>query len=440
MDKILELRRKIAALLEEMRGLNTKAETEKRDFTAEESSQYATKKSEIESLRAQEQRAIELKELDDAAAATRASNGGNGATIEVISNPNDNGSRLFANLGEQLRAIQKQATTGQVDERLNKLNNESRAAAGMNESVPSEGGFAVQTDFAGMMMESAAKAGNILPRVDQFTVGAGSNSARWVEIDETDVSTTVFGGVQVFWAGEAAAVTASKPVLKEKELKLEKLMGLAYATYELENDSTFISDLYTRAFTLAIQRKLEEGIISGSGAGRPLGILNGGGLVSVAKETNQAADTIVWENLSKMYNRAVNKDSIGSYVWLTNPDVSEQLDFLSFPVGTGGVPVYLPASQEGSITTLKGRPVVESDQLKALGDKGDVLFADLSQYMLIRKGGVQADTSMHVQFLTAENAFRFIFRANGMPKKNKTLTIKNSSNARSSYVTLDARA
>jgi hypothetical protein len=60
--------------------------------------------------------------------------------------------------------------------------------------------------------------------------------------------------------------------------------------------------------------------------------------------------------------------------------------------------------------------------------------------MLILKGGVQADTSMHVQFLTAENAFRFIFRMNGMPKRNKTMTIKNSSNARSSIVTLDARA
>jgi HK97 family phage major capsid protein len=92
------------------------------------------------------------------------------------------------------------------------------------------------------------------------------------------------------------------------------------------------------------------------------------------------------------------------------------------------------------LSTLKGRPIIETDHCAALGDKGDIIFADLSDYMLITKGGVIADTSMHVQFLAAENCYRFIFRANGMPKKNSALTIKNSSNTRSSFVTLAARA
>ena len=138
-----------------------------------------------------------------------------------------------------------------------------------------------------------------------------------------------------------------------------------------------------------------------------------------------------------MYNRILDKSKA---IWLCHPDVAEQLDFLSFPIGTGGVPVYLPAAIAGSVSTLKARPVVESDHCSAIGDAGDFNFVDLSQYMLITKGGILADTSMHVQFLTAENAFRFIFRANGMPKKNSALTIKNSSNTRSSFVTLAARA
>jgi HK97 family phage major capsid protein len=351
---------------------------------------------------------------------------------------NDNGLRLFGNFADQLRAV-KNAAGGVVDERLLRLNKEFKNASGMNEGIGTEGGFAVQTDFAGLLMDSAAKAGNILPLVDRYEVSSGANAVKWVEVDESTVATTVFGGVQVYWASEAAAVTASKPVLAEKELKLEKLMGIAYATYELDSDSGFVSQLYSRAFSLGIQRELEASIIAGTGIGKPIGILTSAGRVSVAAEAGQVASTVIWENISKMYNRARNKDQIAKYVWLVNPDVAEQLDFLSFPIGTGGVPVYLPAAQAGSVSTLKGRPVIETDHCSALGAEGDIMFADLSDYMLITKGGVKADTSIHLQFLAAENAFRFIFRANGMPKRNKTLTIKNSNNARSSIVTLAAR-
>jgi HK97 family phage major capsid protein len=350
------------------------------------------------------------------------------------------GLKLFKNLAEQLRAVKKFATDGTVDERLSRINKEYQNAAplGANESVGDEGGFVVQTDFAGFMMESAATSGQILPRVDRYEISGSSNRVEWTDIDETSVATTVFGGVQVYWEGEGLGATATQPKLSQKELKLCKLLGFAYATYELEQDSNFISQLYTRAFTLAIQRELEGCVISGTGAGKPLGFLNSGVINTITKETGQEADTIVWNNLSKMFNRAYDKRNPG-YVWLAHPDTAEQFDFMQFPVGTGGVPVYLQEAKEGSLATLKGHSIVESDHCSALGDAGDINYVNLKEYMLITKGGVQADTSMHVAFLTAQNCFRFIFRANGMPKKSSLLTIKNSSTQRSSFVTLGAR-
>ena len=65
---------------------------------------------------------------------------------------------------------------------------------------------------------------------------------------------------------------------------------------------------------------------------------------------------------------------------------------------------------------------------------------DPKEYMWIYKGGIQTATSIHVKFDTAEQAFRAIYRANGICKKTFTTSIKNSSVARSSYVTLAARA
>jgi len=419
MDKLQKLLARQDALLGQMTVL-----ADKETLTEEEVASYDVMDAEYEKNEA------EIKRLE--ALAQRKAKATEPVNEPVVTVTNEPAPKPYKNLVAQLRDV-KAAAQGMVSENLLKVHN----AMGGNVGIGQEGGFAVQTDFAGAIMESAANAGNILPLVDSYQVTDGSNAVKWIDIDEGDVSTTVFGGVRVYWAAEAAEVAASHPKLAEKELKLEKLMGFAYATYELEADSSFVNTLYTRAFSLAIQRALEAAIVSGDGVGKPLGFLKSGALVEAAKESGQKAATITWANLSKMYHRILDKSKA---VWLVHPDAHEQFDFLEFPVGTGGVPVYLPATQQGSIDTLRGKPIVESDHCSALGAKGDINLVDLSQYMLAYKGGVDAATSIHVQFLTAENCFRFIFRANGLPKRNKTLTIKNSSAARSPYIALAARA
>ena len=75
-----------------------------------------------------------------------------------------------------------------------------------------------------------------------------------------------------------------------------------------------------------------------------------------------------------------------------------------------------------------------------MGDKGDVILGDPKGYLVISKGGIQSAFSIHVAFLSAENCFRFTFRANGRPKRQKQITIKNSANKRGDFVTLAARA
>ncbi|SHH86759.1 phage major capsid protein [Desulfosporosinus lacus] len=419
---------KLAQLEVEAKGLLANADAKAEDITA--------KMEDIKNVKAkiEAQKVVDQLEADRIAAEAQANTPVN---TPVYAQAKSNAApKLFKNLVDQLVAVKAVATEGRVDERLVQLNKFSNAALGGNEGTGADGGFAVQTDYAGLMMESAVKESGILNLVDSYEVTDGSNSVKWVDVDETSVATTVFGGVQVYWASEAAAVAASNPKLTEKELKLEKLMGLAYATYELEADSSFVNTLYTRAFTTGIRRELENAIIAGDGKGKPIGFQTGGGVVSVAKEAGQAAATILWENLSKMYHRSLDKSSMA---WLMHPDCAEQLDFLAFPVGVGGVPVYLPASAAGTIDTLRGKPILESDHCAALGTVGDVNLVDLKQYMLAYKGGIDAATSMHVQFLTAQNCFRFIFRANGMPKKNSALTIKNSANKRSSFITLATR-
>ena len=412
-------------------ALLNKAKEEKRAFTDEEKTEFENLKTEITNALAMHEAEKDSTELTN-----QLNEPANAPAVANLQVKPGQEPKFFDSLSEQLRLIRNAKATGSPDERLLKANN---AASGLNTGVGEEGGFAIQKDFMGNMLETAAKEDPILSLVTSFSVSTNSNRVNWNEIDETDISSTVFGGVQVYRTPEAGTIESSKPKMKQAELKLEKLAGLCYTTDEMEEDSDFTGQLIDKSFNVALRRTLASEIMSGDGIGRCTGILTGDGLVEVAKETNQAADSIKWKNISKMYHRMLNRGE-GSWAWIIHPDAHEQLDFLDFPVGTGGVPVYLPATMQGTVDTLRRLPVLESDHCSALGDKGDIVLADLSDYLLVMKKGVNKAVSMHVEFLTAQMAYRFILRVNGRPMKTSTVTINNSNNERGKYIALADRA
>lgn len=352
------------------------------------------------------------------------------ATAEPApANPtNDKTLHVFDSLGEQLRAV-RNAARGDVDDRLLRVNN---AVKGANETTGAEGGFAVQEDFAREIFETAAKTGDILSRVNTYTVGAGANSVRWYNIDETDVSAHVYGGVQVYWTdGEGESVTATKPKLRQVKCDLEKMMGVAYATSEMLEDAAFMSSFFGRAFSTATERLLEDAIISGTGTGQPKGILSSDALVAVKRTT---ASDVTPEDIFAMWGASHAKYRRNT-VWLAHPDLENKLQGLTID----GTPIWMP---EGTIANapyqrLLGRPVIYTDNCPALGTKGDMILADLSKYTLIRKGSAKQAWSMHVEFLTDQMAFRIVLRCNGTPELTQAVTLKNSTTKRSAFVALD---
>ena len=343
----------------------------------------------------------------------------------------------FASVGEQLRAIYNFRKNHVEDRRLQQVNN---AVLGSNEGSGADGGFALQTDFAGMIMESAVQQSPLLNRLDRYTCSSSANAMRWVSADETDVSKSVFGGVQMYWASEGAAVAASKPQFREMKMDLEKMMGFLYCTDEMLEDAAFLSSFAANSFTLAGDRLLTEGVICGDGVGKPLGLLHSKALVTVAKEESQAAGTFLGANAIKMQARSMprNRERL---VWLMHPDVEEQLPTLSIQSGEAAKFLWNPEGGLGNFDTQRvlNKPVLFEDSCSALGSAGDILLVDPYQYILLTKGTVKQDWSIHVEFLTDQNCFRVVYRCNGAPKVNQPLTIKNSTKTRSPFVALADR-
>jgi len=459
MPDINDLRKKRAALVDEARALNDKAKEESRDFTEDEQKRWNEIEAELDKIREQietEERALarqqrivaEMQDLqlpqNDPVQPPIGDDGGNGgATRTRVEFPQ--GEPAWRSLGEFLVAVKRASDpTMRHDPLVQKLvKYNERAASGLSEGVPSDGGFLVQQDFAEELLKNVYKTGVLASRVRRIPISnPRSNGLKIYGIDETSrADGSRWGGVVAYWTSEAEAKTKSKPKFREINLKLNKLTGLCYATDELLEDAAALETIIRQAFRDEFGFKMDDGILNGTGAGQPLGILQSNAVVTVAKESGQAAQTIVAENILKMWSRCFGR-SRPNAVWLINQDIEPQLYSLSLKIGTGGVPLYMPANGLAGQpwSTLFGRPVIPVEHCQTLGTKGDIVLADLSQYVMIDKGAPRSAASIHVRFLYDETVYRFVYRVDGQPIWSAPLTPYKGSNTLSPFVTLATRS
>lgn len=345
----------------------------------------------------------------------------------------------FRTLGDMLNSVVVAARSqgSDVDPRLS-----TRAATGLSEGVPSDGGFLVQEDFSATLLERVYEIGQISSRVDVIPISATANKLVMNGIDEDSrVTGSRFGGIRAYWADEAETKTASAPKFRQISLTLRKIIGLVYATDELLEDTVALEGIISRGFSSEINFLVEDSILNGDGAGKPLGVLNSGCLVTVTKETGQLANSVVYENIIKMWSRMWAR-SRPSAIWLINQDVEPELFNLGITVGTGGTPAYLPPGglSASPFGTLFGRPVIPVEYCATLGTVGDIVLADFATYLMIDKGGIQSASSIHVRFLNDESVFRFVYRVDGQPSWFNALTPFKGTNTLSPFVALATRA
>ena len=295
-------------------------------------------------------------------------------------------------------------------------------------------------EFSSDIIKSMFSGNPILKMVKRYNIK--SNSIKIPAVDETSrADGSRHGGVQAYYIAEAGEKTASRPKFRQLELSLNKLVVLVYTTDELLEDAGTLGAYLGEIAPDEIGFRAQDAIINGSGAGQPLGIVNSGALVSVSKESGQAADTVVFENIVKMYQRMPGRNRANA-VWVCNQDVEAQLFSMSLSVGSGGGPVYLTAggASAAPFATLMGRPVIPTEQCPTLGDAGDIMFCDFSQYIMATRGNIQADMSIHVRYVYDESVFRFVYRFDGQPVLDSPVTPFKGSNTLGPFVALAERA
>ena len=398
------------------------------------------------------ERADEIKRIADAklaeaaaleAAASTPVSKATPLTVAAQPKTGDEGRFFFKSFGHYLHEV-KNCTPQNPSEFLRKIYGSEvvmKAATGMGELIGSDGGFLVPPTFSNKIFERMYSENDLLAKTDNYVV-TGNSMVFPRNNESSRANGSRWGGVRAYWVQEGTTITASAPTFGRLTLNLHKLACTTPVTSELIKDSGTPMEAYlTRVFASEIAFAVGSSIVRGTGAGQPLGLINSPCTVSVSAEAGQAASTILSQNLVKMWSRRFALGSTGSYVWLVNQDVGPQLHLLTLGIGTAGVVTYMPPGGLSAkpYATLMGAPVMETEWNSTLGTVGDIILVDLSQFVTINQGGVESMSSMHVYFLSDQQAFRSTFRADGACWQADALTPANGSNTQSPIITLATR-
>jgi HK97 family phage major capsid protein len=315
------------------------------------------------------------------------------------------------------------------------------------ENVGADGGYAVPTDYRSQIESHYGGKDSLLSRTDQITL-----SGNGIRLPDDEDAPHNPSGIIAYWEGEGETMTQTKAVLKSKEMRASKLTVLAPVTEELLEDSMAMASWLPRKAGEVIDFKIGEALFRGTGVGQPLGFLNAGCTISVAKASSQTADTVIVQNILDMWVRRYAKWE-SDYIWMAHQSVESELMLLSYPgrnvIGTTtgtsygiGGSLYIPAGgfSAAPYSTLMGRPVIYTEHANEKGDLGDLQLCCWPKYRTAIKGGLQSASSMHVWFDQDVVAFKFRFRMDGQPSVSSAVSPRDGSDTYSPFVTLAARA
>lgn len=342
----------------------------------------------------------------------------------------------FANIGEFAASIwHNQQNKDLLAKKETILNYQER--------VPAEGGFLVPEEFRAELLRLSLETAVVRPRAR--VIPMSSKTLSFPKVDSISNATSVFGGIVVYRTEEGQDLQATNASFGSVKLEATKQTALAVATNELVRDAA-------GGFAMYLEELLPEAIafyedmdfLTGTGAGEPLGALASanGAIISVAKKTDQAAATIVWENVVGMYARMLPQ-SLARAVWVVTPDALPEIYTQGLVVGTGGGPTMI-GSGDGPLAppqTMLGRPIIVSEKAPAvLGTLGDISLVDFGFYLIGDRQQMEMTSSEHRYFESDKTAWKVVQRNDGRPWLDSAITPANGGPTLSAFVQLATRS
>lgn len=248
------------------------------------------------------------------------------------------------------------------------VKNDEAVVKSLAEGADSEGGYIVPTEFRADIVRAMADMPVIRSRASIFPM-----SGMLLELP------AVASEVQVSWGTENQSMSSTTAVFGNVTLTAHRLNAILRTSRELVNDASIaVVKLITDMFAKAVSKAEDKAFTTGSGTGQPKGL---------TQETLRTVDfqggNLV-DQVNSMYWR-LGQAYRDNAAWLMNSRTIEVLTAVKD--NNGAYMIQTPA--EGGTPTLKGRPVLEQNDLSS----NVIFFGDLKTYFIGDREQMAVETS-----------------------------------------------
>jgi len=301
------------------------------------------------------------------------------------------------------------------------------------------GSFLIPSKFLAQMVDFLSEDSIVMPRAKQYKLARGQGSELTVPCYEAyDFTEGKVSGISLAFTPEGSSMTVMIPELRQVSLKLNKIAGYCEVTDEslmssAINASEIVSGLFGRALAFTLDKYF---ILSGSGSGCPLAIINGNDFIGVAGETSQDAGTIKVENISGMLKH-LHVGAWKNALFVANVSLIDDLMRLAWATGTSYIPCPAYSSKTGKWNIL-GIDLKFSQHTNYIGSANCIILADFSRYIVLSRDQMTIKFDPYTQATSGKNRYILNFFVDGQSADSKATEYADGTSTVSSFVGINA--
>ena len=330
----------------------------------------------------------------------------------------------FTSLGHFLSRTRDVLVNGKSDTRIDLLREKAMAAGS-----DSTGGVLVPPKFADEIFLTTLEDSIVWKRA--FIMPLKTDKVTIARLVDSDRSSNLLGGVSFTFLAEAGdkSTGVADPALGAVELSAKEGIASCWVTNRLMEDAENFAGFIKFAFGKAIAFYGDYYFINGAGSNQPLGVLESDALIEA---TRAATGKVDMPDIQAMASRLL-PGSWQKAVWLINQEVLTY--WMSLTSGAANPVSVLNLAD----MKMLGCDVIVTEKCPGLNEKGDVLLADFSHYVIANRELI-IDASAHVPDYWQKNTtfWKAQIRVDGQPTLTAAITPKNGSSTVSPFVALAA--
>jgi HK97 family phage major capsid protein len=219
----------------------------------------------------------------------------------------------------------------------------------------------------------------------------------WPKLIQTDADE--YGSVSGQWISEAEEKPATEAKFEQQIITAYEYAAYTELSHSLISRSAIgMEALIGDLFRKKVMDAMDTAFLTGNGNGKPTGILNTTGIREVARQT---VGTVAYQDLVELEFALRSYHRSGAMYLCSDP----ALKTFKGTLDTTGRPLFTPSVAGSLPDRLNGYTYLGTHRLPQLGSEGDIVFVDLSEYIIPMEAEIVVKTSDDYKFQNNVRAF-----------------------------------